>query len=246
MKLSVVIPAYNEEKRVARCVEAVRADLARTPVVAEIIVVNNASTDRTKEIASALPGVRVVDEPLKGLSRAREAGFRASGGELIANIDADTLMPRGWIARVLKEFDRNDRLVALSGPFIYYDLPWSQRAFTRLSYAIGYIGYFVNRFILRKGSLLQGGNYVVRRGALEMIGGYNVDIKFFGEDVDIAKRLNPLGDIKWTFDLPMYSSGRRFAHEGIVRVELFYGFSYLWGMLTRKPLVVRQIDVRSE
>ena len=244
MKLSFVVPAYNEEARIAECVRSIKAELARTPLEAEIIVVNNASTDRTAEVAGAIEGVRVVNEPHKGLPRARQAGFVASSGELIANIDADTIMPQGWIARVLKEFARDEKLVALTGPFIYYDLPILSRAITRISYIIGYIGYFVNRFIVRGGSFLQGGNYVARRDAIAKVGGYNTAIAFHGEDVDMAKRLFPLGHVKWTFALPMYASGRRFAHEGVLKTELQYGLSYLSVMLRGKQLTERYADVR--
>ena len=70
----------------------------------EIIVVNNASSDRTREVALGYPGVRVVDEPQKGLTFARQAGFAASTGELIANVDSDSRLTPGWVQTVLKEF----------------------------------------------------------------------------------------------------------------------------------------------
>jgi glycosyltransferase involved in cell wall biosynthesis len=77
MKLSIAIPAYNEEALIGACLEAITASLSRlklSPSEYEIVVVNNASTDHTKEIASSYPGVRVVDEPHKGLTRARQTG----------------------------------------------------------------------------------------------------------------------------------------------------------------------------
>lgn len=122
MKISFVIPAYNEERHLPQCLAAVERELARTPCDAEVIVVNNASTDRTGEVARGYSFVRVVDEPRKGLVRARHAGLAASAGEIIANIDADTMPPEGWLATVLAEFARDERLAALSGPFIYHDL----------------------------------------------------------------------------------------------------------------------------
>ena len=62
-KLAFVIPAYNEEALIGKCLESVVAEIARSGADAEIIVVNNASTDRTGEIARSFPTVRVVDEP---------------------------------------------------------------------------------------------------------------------------------------------------------------------------------------
>src|SRR5581483_2873046 len=133
MKISFVIPAYNEEKLLGPCLEAVLTELKRTPCDAEIVVVNNASTDRTKEVALSYPGVRVVDEPIKGLVQARHAGFINTTGELVANIDADTKLPGGWVATVLKNFE-DSNVVALSGPYIYYDLSPFVRALVKIFY----------------------------------------------------------------------------------------------------------------
>jgi glycosyltransferase involved in cell wall biosynthesis len=97
MKISFVVPAYNEQALLARSLNAIRDEILRAGQElgkdAEIIVVNNASTDRTREVALSIPGVTVVDEPRKGLVQARWCGFEHSTGELIANIDADTIIP---------------------------------------------------------------------------------------------------------------------------------------------------------
>ena len=67
MQLAFVIPAYNEEGLIGRCLESVTKRVKETGIDAEIIVVNNASTDRTKEIAEGFEGVTVVDEIQQGL-----------------------------------------------------------------------------------------------------------------------------------------------------------------------------------
>ncbi|MFN4211965.1 MAG: glycosyltransferase family 2 protein, partial [Devosia sp.] len=59
MRLAFVIPAYNEEALIGKCLESVIAEIARSGADAEVIVVNNASTDRTGEIARSYTGVRV-------------------------------------------------------------------------------------------------------------------------------------------------------------------------------------------
>src|SRR6516162_9972661 len=102
--ISFVVPAYNEEALIASCLAAIRAEISRTGHRAEIIVVNNNSTDGTPRIASSLPGVGIVDEPLRGLVQARRAGCRAANGQLIANIDADTMLTEGWLRTALEEF----------------------------------------------------------------------------------------------------------------------------------------------
>src|SRR3989338_3827907 len=172
MRISFVIPAYNEERRLPVCLAAVERELARAPFDAEVIVVNNASTDRTGEVARGYEWVRVVDEPRKGLVRARHAGLMAATGELIANIDADTMLTEGWLDTVLAEFSKDEHLAALSGPFIYYDLSAFHRALTRIFYIAGYLSHLMNHHILRTGAMLQGGNFVVRRTYLEQAGGF--------------------------------------------------------------------------
>lgn len=244
MRISFVIPAYNEERRLPICLAAVERELSRTPCDAEVIVVNNASTDRTGEVARGYAWVRVVDEPRKGLVRARHAGLMAATGELIANIDADTMLTEGWLETVLTEFAKDEQLAALSGPFIYYDLSASHRALTRVFYVAGYLSHLVNQHILRIGAMLQGGNFIVRRTHLEQAGGFDTSIEFYGEDTDVARRISKVGKVKWTFRLPMYASGRRLASEGIVTMGLRYAGNYLHTLVRGKPLTETYTDIR--
>jgi glycosyltransferase involved in cell wall biosynthesis len=242
--VSFVVPAYNEEKHLPETLTAVLAEIRRTGCAAEVIVVNNASTDRTGELAASFPGVIVVDEPEKGLVQARRAGFVRASGDLIANVDADTIVTEGWLDRVLHEFRRHPRMVALSGPYIYYDVSKGARAAVRAFYVMGYGFYVLNRFVLRNGSMLQGGNFVVRRTALEQIGGYNPLYSFYGEDTDLACRLNAVGAVKFSFRLPALSSGRRLNEEGLMRIGVRYSMNFFWATFMHRPFTDEWIDVR--
>ena len=122
MKLSIIIPAYNEELYLKSCLEHVMA--AAEGNDCEIIVVDNNSTDKTSEIARSFPGVKVLLEKRKGPTWARQLGYEHSTGDLIAMVDADTQMPKGWIAMALKVFREDKRVVFISGPYEYYDFPW--------------------------------------------------------------------------------------------------------------------------
>src|SRR5271155_2102470 len=150
MKISFVVPAYNEQALLTRSLTAIREEITRAGQKlgedAEIIVVNNASTDRTREVAEAVEGVKVVDEPRKGLVQARWCGFEASTGELVANIDADTVIPPGWLSEVMRQFERNKTLVALSGPYIYYGVPNRVNIVVGAYYRMAWIAYALNRF----------------------------------------------------------------------------------------------------
>ena len=250
MRLSFVIPAYNEESYLAACLESIFAQVNELPSgmrqQIEILVVNNASSDRTREVALSFPGVQVVDEPRKGLTFARQAGFVASSGELIANVDSDSRLTPGWLSQVLETFAAQPQLTCLSGPFIYYDLTRAQRVSVQIFYASAFLVYALNRWVLRAGSMVQGGNFVLRRSALEQIGGFNLGIAFYGEDTDIACRLHRVGPVRFTFDLKMFSSARRLKHEGMFIIAARYTLNYLWTTFRKRPFTEKYIDIRQE
>ncbi len=245
VELSFVVPAHNEEAYLSRTLHAIIAEIQRSRCRAEIIVVNNASTDGTRDIAKSFPDVRVVDEPVKSLVRARAAGLRVANGTLVANIDADTVVPEGWIDTVLDAFARDPELVAISGPYVYYGVPSYTNLLVRAFYGAGFACYLLNRFILRVGSMLQGGNFVVKRSALMQIGGYNPAFVFYGEDTDLARRLSAVGNVQFTFALPAFSSGRRLVREGVVRMGIRYAMNFFWATFLRRPFTADWIDVRA-
>ncbi len=243
MHISFVVPAYNEEKYISKCLKSIEEELERTPCDAEVIVVNNASTDATAEIAREFASVRVVDEARKGLVYARHAGMKESTGDIVANVDSDTILSEGWLSTVLKEFSNDNQLVALSGPFIYYDLSFWHRLLVKIFYIFGYFAQGVLK-VFGRGAMLQGGNFIIKRMPFEKIGGFDTSIEFYGEDTDVARRLSRVGKVKWTFRLPMYTSGRRFVGEGIVKTSFLYTVNFFYVNFFKKPLTTEHIDVR--
>ena len=242
--VSFVVPAYNEEALIASCLAAIQAEIWRTRCDAEIIVVNNNSTDNTQQIASSIPGVIIVDEPQRGLVQARRAGCLAARGKLIANIDADTILPEGWLRTALREFERTPNLVALSGPFIHYDLSRSAQLVAAIFFRIAFIVYLLIRFVVRTGSMMQGGNFILSRSALDAAGGFNPDFRFYGEDTELARRLSKVGAVKFSFALPAFSSGRRFSAEGLFRVGFRYATNYIWTIFFKHPFSPTWLDFR--
>jgi glycosyltransferase involved in cell wall biosynthesis len=103
MLLSVIIPAYNEEKLVGRCVEsvfgAIRAN-ASEDWSGEVIVVDNNSSDRTAELAREA-GAAVVFEPINQISRARNAGAQVARGDWFLFVDADSILNPATLADLL-------------------------------------------------------------------------------------------------------------------------------------------------
>ena len=242
--ISFVVPAYNEEALIASCLVAIQAEIARTGCPAEIVVVDNNSTDGTRRIALSIPGIVIVDEPQRGLVQARRAGCLAAKGELIANIDADTMLTEGWLRRALEEFSRSPDLVALSGPCIYYDLPRSAQFVARVFYRIAFATYLLVRFVLGAGSMIQGGNFIVSKSALDAAGGFNSEFCFYGEDTDLARRLSKVGPVKFSLGLPALSSGRRFVAEGLIRAGVRYAVNYLWTIFFKHPFTLTWLDFR--
>ncbi|NTV40924.1 MAG: glycosyltransferase family 2 protein [Candidatus Moranbacteria bacterium] len=239
MKLSIVIPAYNEEKYIARCLQSVvsQVESLGSRYDIEIIVVNNASVDRTVEIVKEFAGVSIVTENERGLTKARQAGFAASTGDLIANVDADTKLSDGWIEKIFTEFEKNEKLVALSGPFIYTHTSKLSAFLVAFWYRVGQFTHFINQYILKKGAMLQGGNFILRRSALEKIGGYDTSIDFWGEDTDIARRISKVGRVKFTFNFPIYTSARRFKKDGFIVAAWKYFINYVWVLIFSKPFI---------
>ncbi|HZJ18419.1 MAG TPA: glycosyltransferase family 2 protein [Patescibacteria group bacterium] len=244
MKISFVIPAYNEEEYLGDCIESIFKEAEGKSYNLEVIVVNNASTDKTRKVATSYKNVKVIDEPKKGLVFARKKGCFASSGDLIANIDADTRLTPGWIDRVLSEFS-NPKIVALSGPFIYYDLSEKMKLMVKLFYYYAFSLYLLSTHIFNTGSMLQGGNFVLRKSAFEKSGGYDTKhYSFYGEDAYIAKQMHSQGIVRWTFRFPIYSSGRRIAAEGPFTMMVRYTMNYCWVLLFGKPFTKDVVNFR--
>lgn len=220
MKISVVIPAYNEEHYIGPCIQSIQEQHSEN--IAEIIVVDNGSTDGTLATAKKFHGVTVLREPKKGPSYARQRGFLAATGELVAYVDADTRVPSGWINTIEKEFSQDPRLVCLSGPFRYYDLPPFSKFLAELLWAItAKPTYWITGF------MALFANCVIRRDALARIGGIDTSIAFYGDDTNIAWRLSKVGAVKFMMSFYVLGSGRRLMHDGLLKTFFRYGVSYL-------------------
>jgi glycosyltransferase involved in cell wall biosynthesis len=241
MRLSIVIPAYNEQDYLPSCLDQVIAEVRRCPCPdeVEVLVIDNASQDATAELASRVPGVRVVHEPIKGLTRARQTGLEVATGELLGYVDADTRMPPGWITRVLQTFELNPRVVCVSGPYVYYDATGWQRTLVRLYWILlASPAYWITRY------MVVGGNFAVRRCALEQIGGFDTGIAFYGEDTNIARRLSAVGKVIFLLRLSMRTSARRLRAEGLVVASGKYVANFLSEVVLKQPVTQAYRDIR--
>ena len=120
MKVSVVIPTYNDEGTIAATVESALAQ--RFEAGFEVIVVNDGSTDGTRGILAKFGDrIRVIDQKNSGVSAARNAGIRAASGEYIALLDGDDTWTEDKLAKTVPVLDENPACVAVASNVIGVD-----------------------------------------------------------------------------------------------------------------------------
>lgn len=240
MKLSFVIPAYNEENYLAPCLTALLKEIraGAGDLETEVIVVDNASTDGTAKVAAGFPGVRVVREETKGLTYARRRGAMESSGDIIVFFDADTVILPGW-TKLMKEALADDDVVCATGPYIYYDLPVFWKDLMRLR------EHTVSRLVHSLfGHFVVGGNMAIRRSALNDVGGFDTTISFYGEDADVGRRLAKAGRIEFLPDMSVLSSARRYKSEGILKTSAEYSINFLSVAFAKRPVTKEYKDIR--
>ena len=237
LNISLVIPAYNEENYIADCLShAIESSRGR---FFEIIVIDNASTDRTREIAEAISGVRVVREEKKGITKARQRGLDEARGDIIAFIDADTRMPLGWYEAISEEFTKDPRLACLSGPYLYFDIPLFQQFLVKLYwYLLAMPAYIMI------GYMSVGGNFAIRRDVLLSMGGFDTTIAFYGEDTNTARRAHQYGKVKFSPRFVMQTSGRRLSGQGAFTTMILYVTNFLSEVLFHRSVTKEYKDIR--
>jgi glycosyltransferase involved in cell wall biosynthesis len=225
LKLSVIVCAYNEEHYVAACLHSLLAQSRRPD---EVILVNNASTDRTGAIARAIPGILVIDEVQKGL------------------VKADCRAPLQWLERVERRFLRAPRIVAVTGPYRFYDWDvWGRLLLRGHDLVLAPATQVLVQYVLRIGAILYGGNFAVRREALAQIGGFDTSIEFHGEDTNLARRLSAIGRVQIAAACFMYTSARRYRAMGKGAVFGLYIRNFWSELLRHRPSDRSHLDVRT-
>ena len=236
-RVSVVVPAYNEEFLLPACLEALRAQDYGGEI--ELIVVDNASTDRTAMVARRF-GVTLVEEPKRGYCSALIAGFARATGEIIAMTDADSIAPRDWVSRLVLAYEQMPEAVAIGGEIEYFDPNWKGRLITRGLLPLIYLADRQNP----RGHHLWGGNFSVRRSAFLAVGGWNPDYELHA-DAELSERLRQAGKVVLVRSLAVRSSCRRWNRAFLSNVFLFAS-NYVWSHVVGRPLWREFPPIRDE
>lgn len=212
--ISVVIPSFNEEERIERCLASlVRQDFPRNEY--EIIVVDGGSKDKTREIAEKYADVVFIQTSPK-VGGARNDGTLRASGDIIATTDADTILPPTWLSRIKRGFE-DPKVVMLYGPVKPIEATIKNRFYIFLANSFAHIGYLTGTVLFTLGC-----NSVFRAEPFKKAGMYRVSDA--GDDLEIAHRMRKIGKVKFDRKLFVSFSMRRYDQFGALKsiYEWFY------------------------
>jgi glycosyltransferase involved in cell wall biosynthesis len=207
VKLSVIVPAFNEEKYIADTLTSLKSQTGKDY---ELIVVNNNSTDKTGEIAKRFTK-KVFLEKKKGYHNAVNCGVKKSSGRYITFCDADSIYPDNWVQTMIDAFEKDETIVAVYGGARVKENNFLLNtvgeilvdAFLRLSRFIGY-------------DFASGYNLAYKKDAYKKSGGF--DLKIYSgasPDNQLVRRLSKVGKIKFLPKLKVKTSIRRSKDKGL-------------------------------
>jgi len=187
LTLSIIIPVYNESDHLKACLQSIKN---QTVMPDEVLVVDNNSTDDSIAIAKRFNFVKIVPETKQGIVFARDAGFNASSSDILGRIDADSILPNYWVAKVLEFYDDDQHLknYAWTSEAYWYNMShpvlysWfsAQLVFRFNRFILGHYPLWGSSMAITKESWLKVKNKVCLRNDIH-------------EDLDLSIHLHNLG-----------------------------------------------------
>jgi glycosyltransferase involved in cell wall biosynthesis len=211
--ISVVIPTYNEEKNIERCLEALNEQTIPREDF-EIIVVDGQSTDRTVEIAQRYAD-KVIQQASKGVGGARNDGAMVARGDIIVTTDADCVPYSEWL-EVVREHFEDESVIAVTGfldPLDFESLNRYEAYLYKLLFWAS--NHLLSMFAMTGYYHLCGANSAFHRNTFIEIGGYQ-DLPY-SDDVEIYKRLKPKGKMVLDDRMKVYYSIRRIKKMSLIK-----------------------------
>ncbi len=193
LEISIIIPTYNRCESLKTTLDSVLAQETNNNFDYEVIVVDNNSTDKTKELLDSYKRshkerFRYIFEPEQGVSCARNRGIKEAKGEILAFTDDDCVVTNNWLSEIRNEFNNNALLTLLAGRTLRLNRESEkfslrtpkQRAEFKFPYSPWEIGH--------------GNNLAVKKGKLKKIGKFDNSFRLSGEDTDLIYRLLKTGN----------------------------------------------------
>ena len=215
MKLSVIIPVYNGGSDFRLCLEALKKSV-RTPD--EIIVVDDASTDGTAELAGQYP-VHVIrtGTQARGPAFARNLGVKEAGGDLLVFLDADVAVHEDTLSDIEKEFSREPEMAALFGS--YDDQPKDRGVISRYK---NLMHHYVHQHGKRNASTFWAGCGGIRRDVFLSVNGFDENFSIPAiEDIELGDRIKKAGHIIRLCPDIQVTHLKRWTFINLLRTDIF-------------------------
>lgn len=213
--ITVIVPAFNEEKLIRACLDSLAA---QSSLPDEILVVDNASTDRTAAIVETFIAehpalnVRLIHEEKKGCHHARETGWRAAQGDVIVHVDADETFPPDWMAKIRAALQKHPDTAAMGGTIRFQNAPfvvWLTQVLYNLLYPR--IVQWTKGF-----PYLCGGMTICKREVFEAIDGYRNKPDDQLDDYYLSSQAHARGyKLRYEPQIYAYHSLRRYEAGGL-------------------------------
>ncbi len=213
VKFSLIVPAYNEEESIGRCLNSLKK---QSYTDFEIIVVNNNSNDKTKQIAQKIVG-KVFDEKRQGYVFAVNSGAKKATGKYLSVCDADTMYPESWLKKINDAFDAEKDIAGVYGGTLVND----SNVFIN-SIAPPIYGLFLVLSKLFGLDNTSGFNFTFRKDFFFKAGGYDERYTKASPDIELGRRIKKLGRLQLDLSIIVYSSTRRFRKKGYIRTIAMY------------------------
>lgn len=225
MLASVIVPTYNEEENLERCLDSLRS---QSFAADEIIVADGGSTDATLDIAH-LWADQVVIERKRTIAAGRQAGADVASGRWLVFADGDSYYPKDWLLDLLRPF-ANANVACTHGKVLFNDANRfehfvTDRVAPKIFKTALQLGY-------PSGA---GSNLAIRSDVFKRMGGFNTDL-VTAEDVDLQRRALEHGRNVYVEDAVAYISARRLRSWGYSKFVGFHMQNWMQYALVRRPM----------
>ena len=218
--VTIIIPAYNEEKTIVQTLHSICRN--ETSYAVEIIVVNNNSKDKTAELVEAC-GVTCILETRQGIVHARNCGLAHSKGKYIINADADTIYPESWIDKLIRPLEKNKNAAITYGRYSFLPEKNTRRITYFFYESLADLSRKFNKYFKDEAVNVYGCNSAFRKEQALQVDGYNHPPGGSTEDGYLALKLrnNGFGKLLYVKKALVWTTDRRIHIDGGLWVGAF-------------------------